>query len=42
MAYQVIDSEVREKLLEMADEYRRYADLIDAKAAERLAETTAG
>ncbi|MBO4225186.1 hypothetical protein [Bradyrhizobium neotropicale] len=41
LAYQVIDADVREKLLEMADEYDRYADLIEAKAAERLAETTA-
>jgi len=42
LAYQVIDEEVREKLLEMADEYGRYADLIEAKEAERLVEATAG
>ncbi|WP_454619743.1 hypothetical protein [Bradyrhizobium cenepequi] len=42
LAHQVTDADVREKLLEMADEYERYADLIEAKAAERLAEATTG
>jgi hypothetical protein len=31
LARQVADSEVREKLLEMAGEYRRYAELIEAQ-----------
>ncbi|WP_454626916.1 hypothetical protein [Bradyrhizobium cenepequi] len=42
LAHQVIDADVREKLLEMADEYGRHADLIEAKAAERMAEAAAG
>ncbi|WP_407151860.1 hypothetical protein [Bradyrhizobium sp. ORS 86] len=37
LARQVTDAAVREKLLEMADEYGRYADMIDARAAEQLA-----
>jgi hypothetical protein len=32
LARQVADSEVREKLLEMAEEYRRYAELMEASA----------
>jgi hypothetical protein len=31
LARQVVDSEVREKLLEMAGEYRRYAELMEAQ-----------
>jgi hypothetical protein len=31
LACQVTDSEVREKLLEMAGEYSRYADLMEAR-----------
>ena len=31
LARQVADSEVREKLLEMAGEYRRYAELMEAR-----------
>jgi len=31
LARQVTDSEVREKLLEMAGEYRRYAELMEAR-----------
>jgi hypothetical protein len=30
LARQVADSDVREKLLEMAGEYRRYAELMEA------------
>ncbi|MCA1457166.1 hypothetical protein I6F35_28825 [Bradyrhizobium sp. BRP22] len=41
LAYQVVDADVREKLLEMAEEYGRYADLIETKAAERMAEAAA-
>jgi hypothetical protein len=41
LACQVIDADAREKLLEMADDYRRYADLIEAKAVERRAEMAA-
>jgi hypothetical protein len=37
LARQVTDDTVREKLLEMAEEYGRYADLIEARAAERIA-----
>jgi hypothetical protein len=31
LARQVNDSEIREKLLEMAGEYRRYAELMEAR-----------
>jgi hypothetical protein len=34
LARQVIDATVREKLLEMAEEYCRYADLIEAHSTE--------
>ncbi|TWB87096.1 hypothetical protein FBZ93_12325 [Bradyrhizobium macuxiense] len=34
LARQVTDATVREKLLEMAEEYGRYADLIEARSAE--------
>ncbi|MCC8968661.1 hypothetical protein H8A95_41905 [Bradyrhizobium sp. Pear76] len=34
LARQVTDTSVREKLLEMAEEYGRYADLIEARSAE--------
>jgi methylaspartate ammonia-lyase len=36
MADRVTDSLVREKLLEMATEFGRYAALIEAKAREKL------
>ncbi|MGY4480317.1 hypothetical protein [Bradyrhizobium sp. USDA 3364] len=35
LARQVTDAAVREKLLEMAEEYGRYADLIEARSIER-------
>ncbi|MBR0797284.1 hypothetical protein JQ615_17990 [Bradyrhizobium jicamae] len=35
LARQVTDDAVRAKLLEMAEEYGRYADMIEARAAER-------
>jgi hypothetical protein len=38
LARQVSDAGLRDKLLEMAEEYGRYADLIEARAAERLSE----
>ena len=34
LARQVTDAAVREKLLEMAEEYGRYADLIEARSIE--------
>ena len=37
MADRVSDALVREKLLEMASEFGRYAALIEAKAREKLA-----
>ncbi|MGY3489457.1 ornithine carbamoyltransferase [Bradyrhizobium sp. USDA 4011] len=37
LARQVTDAAVREKLLEMADEYGRYADLIEARSIEPAA-----
>jgi hypothetical protein len=40
LARQVTDSEVREKLLEMAGEYSRYAELMEAR--ERAFETAMG
>jgi hypothetical protein len=42
LAGQVTDTTIREKLLEMAEEYGRYADLIEARAAERVVATFAG
>ncbi|KRP88164.1 hypothetical protein AOQ73_29715 [Bradyrhizobium pachyrhizi] len=36
LARQVTDAAVREKLLEMAEEYGRYADLIEARSIERV------
>ena len=36
LARQVTDAAVREKLLEMAEEYGRYADLIEARTTERM------
>ncbi|MVT68059.1 hypothetical protein GPL21_23445 [Bradyrhizobium pachyrhizi] len=36
LARQVTDAAVREKLLEMAEEYGRYADLIEARSAEQM------
>ncbi|MEA2914153.1 MAG: hypothetical protein QOJ15_6234 [Bradyrhizobium sp.] len=40
LARQVTDSEVREKLLQMAGEYSRYAELMEAR--ERPFETAMG
>jgi hypothetical protein len=40
MADRVSDASVREKLLEMASEFGRYAALIETKARERLAQTS--
>ncbi len=37
MADRVTDSTVRERLLEMATEFNRYAALIEAKAREKMA-----
>lgn len=37
LARQVTDATVREKLLEMAEEYGRYADLIESRTVERIA-----
>ncbi|MCA6099393.1 MULTISPECIES: hypothetical protein [Bradyrhizobium] len=36
LARQVTDAAVREKLLEMAEEYGRYADLIEARSIEQV------
>ncbi|MBR1162598.1 hypothetical protein [Bradyrhizobium elkanii] len=36
LARQVTDAAVREKLLEMAEEYGRYADLIEARSTEQV------
>jgi hypothetical protein len=41
LARQVTDVSVREKLLEMAEEYGRYADLIEASASEPRPATVA-
>ncbi|AUC97912.1 MULTISPECIES: hypothetical protein [Bradyrhizobium] len=42
LARQVTDAMVREKLLEMAEEYGRYADMIEAGVtAPTIAEATA-
>jgi hypothetical protein len=35
LACQVTDAEVRERLLEMAGEYRRYAELMEARERPR-------
>lgn len=40
LARQVTDAALRAKLLEMAEEYGRYADLIEAQAAEDAEGTT--
>jgi hypothetical protein len=42
LASQVTDAAVREQLLEMAEEYGRYADLIETRASERMDEAVAG
>jgi hypothetical protein len=42
LARQVTDAAVREKLLEMAEEYGRYADLIEARVSDRVPEALAG
>jgi hypothetical protein len=34
LAHQVTDSDVRQRLLEMAGEYSRYAELMEAREAE--------
>jgi hypothetical protein len=39
MADRVTDGVVREKLLEMASEFGRYAAVIEAKAREKLVQT---
>ncbi|MCA1396637.1 hypothetical protein ACVMIH_002520 [Bradyrhizobium sp. USDA 4503] len=36
LARQVTDAAVRDKLLEMAEEYGRYADLIEARSIEQV------
>ena len=41
LARQVTDAAVREKLLEMAEEYGRYADLIETRATEPTVEAVA-
>jgi hypothetical protein len=41
LARQVTDAAVREKLLEMAEEYGRYADLIEAQTSGRTVEAIA-
>ena len=41
LARQVTDAAVREKLLELAKEYDRYADLIEARASQPLIEALA-
>lgn len=38
LARQVTDAALREKLLEMAEEYGRYADVIEARKVEPAAE----
>jgi hypothetical protein len=42
MADRVSDTLLREKLLEMASEFGRYAALIEAKARERLLQGATG
>jgi hypothetical protein len=41
LARQVTDAAVREKLLEMAEEYGRYADLIEAQNSQPMIEALA-
>jgi hypothetical protein len=41
LARQVTDAAVREKLIEMAEEYGRYADLIEAQASQPMIEALA-
>jgi len=41
LARQVTDAAVRAKLLEMAEEYGRYADLIEARVSDRVPEALA-
>jgi hypothetical protein len=41
LARQVTDAAVREKLLEMAEEYGRYADLIEARNSQPMIEPLA-
>ena len=41
LARQVTDTTIREKLLEMADEYGRYVDLIEARSVAPMAVTVA-
>jgi hypothetical protein len=41
LARQVTDAAVREKLLEMAEEYGRYADLIEARNSQPMIEALA-
>jgi hypothetical protein len=40
LAGQVSDPQLRDRLLETADEYSRYASLIEARAADRPATST--
>ena len=42
LARQVTDLTIREKLLEMAEEYGRYADLIETRSAEPTAAAIGG
>jgi hypothetical protein len=42
LARQVTDTTIREKLLGMAEEYGRYADLLEARSAEPMAAALAG
>jgi hypothetical protein len=42
LARQVTDPTIREKLFEMAEEYGRYADLIEARSGEPVAAAIAG
>jgi hypothetical protein len=41
LARQVTDAAVREKLLEMAEEYGHYADLIEARVSQPMIEALA-
>jgi hypothetical protein len=41
LARQVTDAAVREKLIEMAEEYGRYADLIEARNSQPMIEALA-
>jgi hypothetical protein len=42
LAHQVTDMTIREQLLEMAEEYGRYADLLEARSAKPMAAALAG